>query len=93
MQNAVEGDILVTLNEGPNYNTTHTAIVVEIKRSGTTVTGLDVIDANYVSDINGVANREVISRHLLSISQLQQRSYGIWKKISYYNTQYDPNAP
>ncbi len=90
MQNAVEGDILVTLNEGSNYNVPHTAIVVEIKRSGTTVTGLDVIDANYVSDINHVANREVISRHLLSISTLQQHSYGIWKKVSYYGEQYAP---
>jgi len=90
MQNAKEGDVLVTLNEGSANNIPHTAIVVEIKKSGTTVTGLDVIDSNYVSDINGVAGREVISRHLLSIATLQQRSYKIWKKISYYGEQYIP---
>lgn len=89
MQNAVEGDVLVTLNEGSGYNTRHTAIVVEIKRSGTTVTGLDVIDANFISD-NGSLNREVIGRHLLSTSYLQQHSYGIWKKISYYSEPYVP---
>lgn len=64
---AVEGDVILTYNNGI---TNHVAIVVEIKRTNGVVTGLDVIDANFISD-NGSINREVIGRHLFSISYLQ----------------------
>lgn len=87
LQTTKEGDIILVYNTNGYIN--HTAIVVEIKRSGTTVTGLDTVDANWVSD-NGQSGREVIGRHLLSISYLQQHSYRIWKNISYYNEPYIP---
>jgi hypothetical protein len=83
---AVEGDILTT---NPSYpSTPHTAIVVEIKRSGSTVVGLDLIDANWLSD-NGASNREVIGRHLLPLPQPAGK-WGLWKGVSYYSEPYIP---
>lgn len=77
---AVPGDILFA-------NGFHTAIVVEIKRTSGVVTGLDVIDANFVSDSG--SNREVIGRHEFKISQIQG-TYRIWKGVSYYSEPYVP---
>jgi hypothetical protein len=84
---AVEGDVL-TVN--PAYSSSlHTAIVVEIKRSGSTVVGLDLIDANWLTD-TGSPNREVIGRHELFLSGLPVGEYGLWKGVSYY---YEPYIP
>ncbi|HEX4497255.1 MAG TPA: hypothetical protein VIE43_16400 [Thermoanaerobaculia bacterium] len=81
---AVEGDVLTSSN---GY---HTAIVVEIKRTGSTVTGLDVIDSNWVPDISG-GNREVIGRHVIALTaQPQGGAWGLWKGASYYNEPYVP---
>jgi hypothetical protein len=81
---AVEGDVLTS------SNAYHTAIVVEIKRSGLTVTGLDVIDSNWVPDISG-GNREVIGRHVISLSaQPPGGAWGIWKGVPYYTEPYVP---
>lgn len=81
---AVEGDILTSY---PGY---HTAIVVEIKRSGSTVTGLDVIDSNWLTD-TGASNREVIGRHVISLtSPPPGGTWGLWKGVSYY---YEPYIP
>jgi hypothetical protein len=76
-----EGDIIFS----PNI---HTAVVVEIKRSGSTVTGLDVIDSNYV----GGRNNEIIGRHVLQRNALISLKYRIWKGVRYYNESYDPNS-
>lgn len=81
---AVEGDILTTAPGFPF----HTAIVVEIKRSGSVVTGLDLIDANWLTD-NGTSNREVIGRHLISLPQPAGK-WGLWKGIPYYYESYIP---
>lgn len=87
MTKAKEGDVILTYNNGI---TNHVAIVVEIKKDGNgQVTGLDVIDANFVSDISGTMNREVIGRHLFSISYLNQY-YRIYKGTSYYGEPYIP---
>jgi hypothetical protein len=81
---AVEGDILTSY---PPY---HTAIVVEIKRTGSTVTGLDVIDSNWIPDISG-GNREVIGRHVISVTaQPPGGTWGIWKGVPYYSEPYVP---
>ncbi|MBI4946676.1 MAG: hypothetical protein HY840_09775, partial [Bacteroidetes bacterium] len=86
MTRAIEGDVILTYNNGI---TNHVTIVVEIKRDASgNITGLDVIDANYITDTGGV-NREVIGRHLFSISYLQQY-YRIWKGVSYYSEPYIP---
>ncbi|MEK7195015.1 MAG: hypothetical protein AAB667_02060 [Patescibacteria group bacterium] len=82
---AKEGDVILTVDQGI---TNHVAIVVEVKKSGSTVTGLDVIDANWVTD-NGTTNREVIARHLFSLASIQG-VYRIWKGTAYYNEQYVP---
>ena len=76
---AVPGDILTS---NPAF-APHTAIVVEIKPNG-----LDVIDANFVSDAG--SNREVIGRHLMLFTDLDGDAFGIWKGISYYNEPYIP---
>ena len=68
----------------------HIAIVVEVKRNSSgAVTGLDVIDSNWISD-NGLQSREVIGRHLYPIQEVQDK-YMLWKGAFYFNTDYDPN--
>jgi hypothetical protein len=81
---AVEGDIITT-NPSVFY---HTAIVVEIKRTGSTVTGLDLIDANWLTD-DGSSNREVVGRHLLTLPQPAGK-WGLWKGVGYYYESYIP---
>ena len=76
-----EGDIVFSKN-------IHTFVVVEIKRSGSTVTGLDAIDSNYV----GGRNNEIIGRHVFLPSELRSKSYRVWTGSAYYNTNYDPNS-
>lgn len=83
LKKAVEGDILTS------YPAYHTAIVVEIKRTGSTVTGLDVIDANWISD-NGAPDREVIGRHVISLTPPPGITWGIWKGVGYYSEPYIP---
>lgn len=78
---AVKGDVILTYNTSTHEG--HVAIVVEIKNLNGTITGLDVIDANYISDIRYDANREVIARHLFPISEIQG-VYKIWKGPGYY---------
>lgn len=82
---AVEGDVILTYNASTQKG--HVAIVVEIKKPNGTITGLDVIDANYISDIRYTADREVIARHLFPISEIQG-VYKIWKGPSYYYESY-----
>lgn len=79
LSKAVQGDVL--------FSTTvpHTAIIVELKTDG-----LDVIDANYVTDISGTPSREVIGRHLIPWSTLSANGYKIYKGVSYYNEPYIP---
>lgn len=84
---AVEGDVVLVY--GVSGYTNHVAIVVEIKKTNGVVTGLDVIDANYISDISGTTNREVIGRHLFLLSSIQG-IYRIWKGPSYYAEPYVP---
>lgn len=88
LQKAVEGDVIQVY--GDSHFTNHVAIVVEIKRSGSVITGLDVIDANFISDVPGMADREVIARHLLLISNILNH-YRIWKGTAYYYEPYHPN--
>jgi hypothetical protein len=88
LQKATPGDVLQVYGD-PHF-TNHVAIVVEIKKSGSLVTGLDVIDANFISDVPGMADREVIARHVLSISNIQGH-YRIWRGTTYYNEPYNPN--
>lgn len=83
---AKEGDVVLAF--GWSDVTDHVAIVVEIKKTGSTVTGLDVIDANYISD-TGAGNREVIGRHVLPLATFQGK-FHIWKGTTYYNEQYIP---
>lgn len=86
MTKAVQGDVLITMNEGSGYNIPHTAIVVELKSDD-----LDVIDANYLKDLSGTSyGREVIGRHLITWSYLQGHSYRIWRGASYYSEPYIP---
>ncbi len=75
-----EGDVIFSLLP-------HTAIVVEVKKDKGNVTGVDVIDSNYISD-SGAGSREVIGRHQLGVGTLQ--SYRIWKGVSYYSETYKP---
>ncbi|MBI4993937.1 hypothetical protein HZC33_03245 [Candidatus Wolfebacteria bacterium] len=77
MSKTIPGDILFSTS------VPHTAIVVEIKS-----TGLDVIDANYITDSG--SDQEIIARHLLTWSQLSAGGYKIYKGISYY---YEPYVP
>jgi hypothetical protein len=88
LQKTVEGDVLQVYGVR-NYEN-HVAIVVQVYRTGTIVTGLDVIDANFITDIAGMANREVIARHLLPVSSAQG-VYRIWKGTRYYDEPYNPN--
>ncbi len=103
LQTAVEGDVIVLYNDpNPGFTTPHVAIVVQIYRSGSTITALDTIDSNYISDDPGTpGNREVIARHAFCTGagtcpfsgvQTIQGHYVIWKGTSYYNTTYNPNA-
>ncbi len=90
LRNVREGDILFKFDPDSLQATPHTAIVVEIKRVGGVITGLDVIDSNFLSDSPPLKNREVIGRHLFQISNIQN-IYRIWKGADYYGTEYDPN--
>lgn len=102
LQDAVEGDVLQLYGDSsPGFTTNHVAIVVQIYRTGSTITALDTIDANYVSDITNTGNREVIARHAFctvssgcpfSNVQMIQGHYRIYKGTSYYGTAYNPNA-
>lgn len=102
LQHAVEGDVLQLYGDtGSGFTTNHVAIVVQIYKTGSTITALDTIDANYISDVSGTANREVIARHAFctvtsgcpfSNVQMIQGHYRIWKGTTYYNTAYNPNA-
>jgi len=101
LQTAKEGDILQLYGDtSPGFTTNHIAIVVQIYRTGTIITALDVIDANYLSDISGVANREMIARHAFCAVmsgcpfagvQMVQGHYKIWKGTAYYGESYNPN--
>jgi hypothetical protein len=83
---AVEGDILFNPKTSK-----HTAVVVEIKRDNHgKVTGLDVIDSNFVSDKGSELNREVIVRHLFQLSDPKMKNYLIWKGVKYYKQPYIP---
>lgn len=85
-----EGDVIIKYTGTSSGN--HTAIVVEIKRNYYgQITGLDVIDSNYISDIGTTRNREVIGRHLFQIWDINN-IYRIWKGTEYYGTNYNPNA-
>jgi len=86
---AAEGDILTS---NPSFAPFfHTAIVVEIKRDGFgNVTGLDLIDSNFISDLGTTQNREAIVRHLLVIANQPAGKYGLWKGAPYYNQPYVP---
>ncbi|MGH7964627.1 MAG: hypothetical protein ACRERD_22920 [Candidatus Binatia bacterium] len=91
---AREGDIIFRHETDVNGKSSlpHIAIVVEIKRDVYgRVTGLDVIDSNYtpLSD-DRTRNREVIGRHLFSLSQLRTLRYRIWTGVSYYGESYVP---
>lgn len=87
MTEAKEGDVILTYDNGVGR---HVAIVVEIKRDGNgQVTGLDVIDSNFISDEGSTWHREVIGRHLFSISYLNQY-YRIYTGTDYYEEPYIP---
>ena len=86
LHTAREGDVLIKFNS-PGFD--HTAIVVEVKRTNGVVTGLDVIDSNFVSDSFPTSGREVIGRHLFKLWQIQN-VYRIWKGPDYSETQYEP---
>jgi hypothetical protein len=86
LQKVVEGDILQRYNDGSNTN--HVAIVVQIYKSGSTVTSIDVIDSNWLSE-SGAANHEIIGRHNFVISTIQGH-FHIWKGTAYYNEPYTP---
>jgi len=90
--NVREGDVVFTVARYSGATFDHTAIVVEIKKSGGTITGIDVIDSNFLSD-NGdnQGHREVIGRHYFDINYLRQ-VYRIWKETPYYNCRYDPSG-
>jgi hypothetical protein len=76
-----EGDVIFS----PNV---HTAIVVGIVRSGTSITGLTLVDSNYV----GGRDNEIIGKHVMSSTELSGNGYRVWTGTSYYNTTYDPNS-
>ncbi len=80
-----EGDVILTYGQGI---TNHVAVVVEIKHDWWGISGLDVIDSNWLTD-NGQPDREVIGRHLLPLKKLQ-KYYRIWTGAAYYNEPYDP---
>ena len=100
LQAAVEGDIIQVFNDlTPGYGN-HIAVVVQIYRTGSTITAIDTIDANYLTDMGGVSNREVIGRHAFCTVtsgrpftnvQQAQGHYRIWTGTSYYNQSYNPN--
>ena len=79
LKSVKEGDVIFKKGD-------HTAIVVEIKKNKNgTVTGLDVIDSNYV----GGKGSEIIGRHLFSSADLAN-GYKVWTGSDYYKSNYDP---
>jgi hypothetical protein len=98
LQTAVEGDVLQVYGDTTPGFGNHVAIVVQIYRTGSTITALDTIDANFLTD-TGAANREVIGRHAFctvtsgcpfsGVLQIQGH-YRIWKGTSYYSEPYVP---
>lgn len=102
LQHAVEGDVIMLHGDTGSFSTDHFAVVVQIYRSGSTITALDVIDSNYISDTaNGTSNREVIARHAFctvssgcpfSNVQMIQGHYRLYEGTSYFsNKNYNPN--
>ncbi|HEX4104491.1 MAG TPA: hypothetical protein VHZ04_03415 [Candidatus Paceibacterota bacterium] len=97
LQDAVEGDIL-QYYDSSGHTTNHVAIVVQIYRTGDTITALDTIDANYLTDNNTQpSDREIIGRHAFCVVssgcpfnnvQMIQNVYRIWMGTPYYNTAY-----
>jgi hypothetical protein len=81
LQKVKEGDIIFIPS-----GAVHTAIVTSIIKKGSTITGVVVVDSNYV----GGADNEIIGKHALGAAILN--NYRVWKGVAYYNTNYDPNA-
>ena len=104
LQHAVEGDVIQLYHDSTEgFRTDHVAIVIQIYRTGGTITALDVIDSNYLTDMTSpsTGEREIIGRHAFctmaqscpfSNVQMIQGHYRIWKGPAYYSTSYDPNG-
>jgi hypothetical protein len=78
---AIPGDILTA---NPNQTFRHTAIVIAVTVDGSGNPALDIIDSNWVPDITGEENREVIARHTITIGTYQG-ILAIWMGVSYYS--------
>jgi hypothetical protein len=74
------GDVIQRFDD-PSGAINHVAIVVAVYTTAGSVTSVDVIDSNWVSD-SGAANHEIIARYNLSISTLQGH-FKIWKVPGY----------
>ena len=75
-----EGDVIF------NSSAPHTAIVVSIQKQNGAVTGITVVDSNWV----GGDKNEIIGKHQFGTTDL--KSYRVWTGSAYYNTNYDPNS-
>jgi hypothetical protein len=77
ISNVQPGDVVQRYGyeSSPYYLTNHVAIAVQVYKSGSTVTSVDVVDSNWVND--GNANMEIIARHTLSSSDLTK--FRVWR--------------
>jgi hypothetical protein len=105
LQDAIEGDVILDHDDTDQaFEPDHVAIVVQIYRNDNTITALDVIDSNYLTDVTSprTGEREVIGRHafcVVSVAegcqfdnvQVISSHYRIYKGTAYYKTPYNPN--
>ena len=107
LQDVLEGDVLQVFNDPAQGFGNHITVVSQVYRNGSTVTAVDVVDANLLTDLfdqNGdrVEDREVIGRHQFCITtdgscqfsgvQYIQGHYQIYKGTAYYNCPYTPGV-
>jgi hypothetical protein len=75
ISNVQPGDVIQRYNVSGTIN--HVAVAVAVYKSGTTVTSVDAVDSNWISD-TGQLNMEIIGRHNFSGSTLQQ--FRVWRQ-------------
>lgn len=73
ISNVQPGDVLQRYNVPGQIN--HVAIAVQVYKTNGVVTSVDVVDSNWITDYG--ANMEIIGRHNISGSTLQQ--FRVWR--------------
>lgn len=92
---AKPGDILIT-DPAQQSTIVHTAVVISVSTDGSGHAVLTVIDSNWLTDITGTHDREIIGMHTINAGNWPTNPWGIWTDSSYYSDPWSglpPNPP